>query len=193
MQTITRKGTFDAAHRVMNEKFKCHNVHGHTYAYELTFEFDSMKEIGYAIDFKEIKRVACQWIDDNLDHGCILNWKDLVLFHSVKMLKSKMWLMTLNGAHNYCNPTVENIAKEIFLAVRLLMRVSYGSNLVLKNVRLWETPNCFTDCTKDSIAPEELKNFYDMRSIELEGYAKSKGVIEYDDRKDSSAPTQIEN
>ena len=75
-QYITRKGTFDSGHRVMNERMKCFNMHGHTYLYELEFEFNSMEAIGYAIDFKEIKRVGCQWIDDMLDHGFIVNPKD---------------------------------------------------------------------------------------------------------------------
>jgi hypothetical protein len=57
-QYITRKGNFDSGHRVMNERMKCFNIHGHTYLYELEFEFNEMEEIGYAIDFKEIKRVA---------------------------------------------------------------------------------------------------------------------------------------
>ena len=73
IQYISRKGNCDSMHRVMNEKMKCFLPHGHTYLYELTFSFENMEEIGYAIDFKEIKRVFCQWIDDLLDHGAILN------------------------------------------------------------------------------------------------------------------------
>ncbi len=57
IQYISRKGNFDSGHRVMNEFMKCYNIHGHTYLYELTFSFENMEEIGYAIDFKEIKRV----------------------------------------------------------------------------------------------------------------------------------------
>ena len=56
VQYITRKGNFDSGHRVMNEFMKCYNIHGHTYLYELTFSFENMEEIGYAIDFKEIKK-----------------------------------------------------------------------------------------------------------------------------------------
>ena len=55
IQYISRKGNFDSGHRVMNEFMKCYNIHGHTYLYELTFSFENMEEIGYAIDFKEIK------------------------------------------------------------------------------------------------------------------------------------------
>ena len=68
MQEIVRMAEFDSMHRVMNEKMKCFNVHGHRYKVEMGFEFDSNQfgdeSIGYAIDFKEIKRVGSQWIDD---------------------------------------------------------------------------------------------------------------------------------
>ena len=64
MQTITREYGFDAGHRVMNERFKCFNAHGHRYHIKLTYSFQDMHEIGYIIDFKEIKRVGVQWIDD---------------------------------------------------------------------------------------------------------------------------------
>lgn len=181
MQTIGRKGTFDSGHRVMNECMKCFNVHGHTYMYELVFQFDSMQEIGYAIDFKEIKRVGCQWIDDMLDHGMLLNVKDQVLKDAVDALKSKMWIMSLNGMWGYCNPTVENIAKEIFLAMRALFKGHQG--LEISEVILYETPNCYTVCKSGSISVEEEKNWNKVRFDEVRKYAKEKGTIEYDDRK----------
>ena len=76
-QYISRKGSFDSSHRVMNERMKCFNQHGHGYAYSLTFSFESIESIGYALDFKEIKRIGCQWIDDKLDHGSIYNPLDV--------------------------------------------------------------------------------------------------------------------
>lgn len=179
-QTITRKGSFDSAHRVMNERMKCFNVHGHTYLYELTYEFSSIETIGYAIDFKEIKRVGCQWIDDMLDHGAILNPQDKEVIFACEATKSKLWLMSLNGEEAYCNPSVENIAKEIFLAVSYL---SDNTELCLKRVRLWETPNCFTDCFKESITVEEESNFLHKHRYNLAAYKAEKGVFEYDDRK----------
>lgn len=179
-QTITRKGTFDSGHRVMNERMKCFNLHGHTYLYELTFTFDSMEDIGYAIDFKEIKRVGCQWIEDFLDHGMILNPKDLAVITACKSTVSKTWLMSLNGEHSYCNPSVENIAKEIFLAVSILLN---DDHLKLSSIRLYETPNCFTDCTAASISHEERKNFLVTNFDKLINYKNKKGRMEYDDRK----------
>ncbi len=179
-QTITRKGSFDSAHRVMNEKMKCFNLHGHTYLYELTFSFDSMNQIGYQIDFKEIKRVACQFIDDFLDHATIVNPHDHVVISTCKELKSKHWLMSLNGLNQYCNPTVENIAKELFLIMEILFE--RYDDLNIDSIKLYETPNCYTECQIWSILPIQRDNFrlYNLEGIEL--YRDQLGILNYDDR-----------
>jgi 6-pyruvoyltetrahydropterin/6-carboxytetrahydropterin synthase len=179
-QTITRKGTFDSGHRVMNERLKCFNLHGHTYLYELTFVFSSMEAIGYAIDFKEIKRVGCQWIDDVLDHGTIVNPHDKSVIQACFETGSKMWTMSLNGPREYCNPSVENIAKEMFLGISFLMDTV---NLKLASVCLYETPNCFTVCASSSISDIERYNFLRVNRTDLETYKDAKGVVEYDDRR----------
>jgi 6-pyruvoyltetrahydropterin/6-carboxytetrahydropterin synthase len=180
MQYITRSGTFDSGHRVMNEKMKCFNLHGHTYLFDLTFSFDSMKEIGYAIDFKEIKRVACQWIDDVLDHGFIANPHDIVYIQAARAEDSKIWEMSLEGKDNYCNPSVENLAREIFLAMEILFE-EY-KDLRIHEIKLNETPKCYTICNSESISDRERINFRDTKGREIKQYADDKGIIEYDDR-----------
>lgn len=190
-QIIVRKGSMDCGHRVLNEKFKCFNLHGHTYLYELHFGFSQSQEIGYAIDFKEIKRVGCQWIDDVLDHGVILNPQDTLVIDTVSKLETKLWLMSLNGKGNYCNPSVENIAKEMFLAIAYLFK-GY-EELWLENITLYETPNCFTVCTTNSIEKSERENFMSVREGGLKKYRDIKGVLEYDDRIDNSSAFTIEN
>lgn len=181
VQTISRKGSFDSGHRVMNEKMKCFNLHGHTYLYKLTFVFNSIEDIGYAIDFKEIKRVACQWIDDLLDHGMILNPKDDIAIKATSDLEGKLWIMSLNGEGEYCNPSVENVAKEIFLAMECLF--SKYSGLIIKSVEIHETPNCSTECREESISHKERDNWLAVRGFEVIGYADKMGILEYDDRK----------
>jgi 6-pyruvoyltetrahydropterin/6-carboxytetrahydropterin synthase len=184
-QNITRKGSFDAGHRVMNERMKCFNIHGHTYLYEITFSFTQMADIGYALDFKEIKRVFCQWIEDYLDHGMILNPHDTKLIEVTKDYGSKLWLMSLNGKDRYCNPTVENLAKEVFLAMKIIAETLYANSKFIifpSNVRIYETPNCYTDCDASSILKLELENFIETRANLISQYAIEKGVVEYDDR-----------
>ena len=179
-QLITRKFEFDAGHRVMNERMKCFSAHGHRYVVELTFLFSSSQEIGYAIDFKEIKRVGCQWIDDFWDHGFLLNPEDLNLIQTLELIGTKIWLMTLNGT-NYCNPTVENMAKELFLVQEELF--SHYLDLSIHSIRIYETPNCWTDCSLNSISNEERENFLFFNRERLQSYVTTKGTIEYDDRK----------
>ena len=186
VQYISRKGNFDSGHRVMNEYMKCFNIHGHTYLYELTFSFENMEEIGYALDFKEIKRVYCQWIDDLLDHGMILNPKDELLIKTTKEYGTKLWEMSLNGKGEYCNPSVENIAKEVFLAMDHLSHILYGTSqtgLKIHSVKIYETPNCWTECFRDSITETEQAHFMDANAKAIKEYAQEKGVLEYDDRK----------
>ena len=185
-QLISRKGNFDSGHRVMNERMKCFHAHGHTYLYELTFSFQAMESIGYAIDFKEIKRVFCQWIDDMLDHGMILNPQDEILIDATNRLGTKLWLMSLGGEGNYCNPSVENIAKEVYLAMEILSDTLYHDSptkLSIDRVTIYETPNCWTECTGDSISYLDRSNFYECRHQVISEYAKQMGVLEYDDRK----------
>jgi len=178
-QTITRIFEFDSAHRVMNQKFKCHNLHGHRYRAELTFTFFEVDDIGYQIDFSEIKRIGGKWIDDHLDHAIILNPDDKSILKLSKELKSKFWTMTLNGKR-YCNPTVENIAKEVFLSISTLFK--HESKLILTDVKLFETPNCWTICTRKSITTKEEDNFLTHNLENLMKYSEEKGQIEYDDR-----------
>lgn len=195
-QYISRKGNFDSGHRVMNEAMKCFNLHGHTYLYELTFAFEQMEDIGYAIDFKEIKRVFCQWIDDILDHGMILNPEDKTVILATQAVQSKLWLMTLNGKGKYCNPSVENIAKEVFLAMQILSDTLYASSptkLVIHKVKIYETPNCWTVCKNKSLSPAERANFIGARAEEIQAYAYEKGVLEYDDRKNPSLKSEAVN
>lgn len=193
-QTVTRKGSFDAAHRVMHERVKCYNIHGHLYQYELTFSFDSMPEINgsYAIDFKELKRIGVNWLDETFDHGSLLNPHDTLLIEVSKQLKSKYWLMSLYGEGNFCNPSAENIAKEMFLAMKILFAGRSGG-LQISHIRLYETPNCYTDCTQESITAEEELNFCKARQDELIKWREEKGIFDYDARTGTCDTKHIQN
>lgn len=179
VNTVIRRGKFDAGHRVMHERFKCFNVHGHEYHYELEFSYRNAEEIGYAIDFKEIKRVACEWIDERLDHGFIANPKDHNLIHACEMVGSKLYRMSLAGTGSFCNPSAENIAKEIFYAVSLLMN---DPNLQLTRVRLQETVNCSVECEGLSQSERAQLDSTPLRP-EVLSYRAARGKVEYDERK----------
>ena len=181
MQLITRKVEIDYGHRVMNERMKCYNNHGHRGVIELSFSYNSIKGIGYQIDFKEIKRIGGQWLDDMLDHCFIANPHDTVMIEACKKVCSKLWIMSLNGKGNYCNPTAENISKEIFLAMETLF--SNFEDLQISLVKFFETPNCWIETTESSLSVNDRINFNSVNKEIILNYAKYKGMVEYDDRK----------
>ena len=173
---------FDAGHRVVKHESKCRNLHGHEYKVEVFCEAPELDSLGRIIDFSCIKEVFGKWIDDHLDHGSILNPRDPLCDSIWRDATNKVWFMSLYGFKAFCNPTVENISKEIFLAMELLMQ-DEDSGLHIQKVKIFETPNCFTECTNESISDEQRENFQLANKDEIERYGKSLGVVEYDSRK----------
>lgn len=143
MGLITRVFEFDSAHRVMNERVKCFNIHGHRFKVELTFRYEDCPAIGYAIDFKEIKRLCGTWFDEKFDHAIILNPKDTALIDFVRANGYRLYVMGL-GNDADINPSAENLAYEIFSAMRRMFSSS-RHGVVIEQVRLFETPNCWVD------------------------------------------------
>lgn len=174
MMTITRKHKFSSAHRVMNEKVKCFNLHGHEWFVEMTFSFDQKGALGYAIDFKEIKRIACAWIDEKLDHACILNPKDAELIGLCLKNNWRLYIMGM-GAFGDINPSAENLASELFYVISQLF-IDDKNGIHLVKIRLYETPNCWveTDGT-DCVGTDKFIS--DIRQWRAE-----KGDFNYDSR-----------
>ena len=72
MMKLKIKGTFDAAHRLVNYKGKCHELHGHTYHYEIIITGKVDPETGMIVDFGELKNDI-----EVFDHSYINDFKDL--------------------------------------------------------------------------------------------------------------------
>lgn len=174
--TITRTYEFDAAHRVMNERVKCFNLHGHRFKVDMTFGFEEVSALGYAIDFKEIKRVACSFLDEFFDHGCILNPFDEDLIALCNANGWKTWIMGF-GERADINPSAEAIAQELFTIFGLFFNKE-EHEIWITNVRLYETPNCWVDCNSGVTA---VKRNHHTTGIEL--WRAKKGNECYDIRK----------
>lgn len=187
VSTITRKHEFDCSHRVMFERVKCFNLHGHRYILELTLSYDEVHSIGYAIDFKEIKRVCFSYIDHRFDHGHVSNPQDVSVIEAVNKIGTKLHLMNLMGEGAFCNPSVENIAKELFYACKKLLDNPDDCNLHVSGLRLYETPNCWVDVTDRSLSVSDVENLEASGfARELEKWRQDKGSFQYDSRKSST-------
>lgn len=64
----TKKFTFNSAHKLINYKGKCKNLHGHTYTLMVTVSGEIDKASGMVIDFNLIKDVVNKKVINILDH-----------------------------------------------------------------------------------------------------------------------------
>lgn len=136
MRLCTRKIEFDAAHRIMRHESKCKNLHGHRYVVEITAS-SKLDDIGRVIDFSVLKKVCGGWVEDNWDHGIILNCKDIDI---ISLCAEHGW----KGATLVGNPTAENMAEFLFNKFNELLG-KIKSNVEIVHIRLHETPNCWAD------------------------------------------------
>lgn len=174
MQHITHKGHFNAAVRLFE---KGENLHGHTYVYELTFAFGNNKAIGFPMDFRAIEEICCQWIEKNFNDCTLVNPEDDVLSDYLDATLSKAWYMTLAG-NEYCNPTVENIAREILLSMEFLFEAM--TDIQVAGIRIYSTPATYTDCNLNSATNQERLNFMHHNYDRLMIYAQEKGLIKFE-------------
>lgn len=143
---ITRKFTFDAAHRLLNHKGKCANLHGHRYVAEITLQAKQLDSLGMVVDFSEVKKIIGDWIDHRWDHNTILHPDDplnrilLQEYSENKNLKLPFPLLdNSNLEGEYLNPTVENLTKYLFHQVKALL---HNADYSVVFVKIYETENC---------------------------------------------------
>lgn len=105
---------------------------------EVTINTPDLDSLGMVIDFGVLKDVMNTFILESLDHNAILNKDDPSLHYFENYEERKPYIM------KYGNPTAENIAREIFEKAEELL----PKEMIVVNVRVYETPNCYADYTK---------------------------------------------
>ena len=133
--TITRKLEFDAGHRLIHHAGKCANYHGHRYVIELTLSAQTIdSKTGMFVDFGEVKAIMQKWLDDNWDHGMILEhgdpWLNMLSLEAFK--GQKVYVLDRP-------PTVENLVRHFANVAQSMLK------LRVDHVRMYETPNCWAD------------------------------------------------
>ena len=142
LETCTRRLEFDAAHRVHEHGGKCQTLHGHRYAAEITCQADEMTAEGFVIDFSIVKELVGGWIDEWIDHTTILDMHDPLagpLRDQFIALEMPRKLVVLDN-----EPTAEHIAALLFQKATDLLEEHH---VQVVRVRLYETPNCWADCS----------------------------------------------
>tara|TARA_B100001250_G_C19546320_1_gene676977 strand:+ start:98 stop:538 length:441 start_codon:yes stop_codon:yes gene_type:complete len=130
---------WDMGHRVMNHRSICKGLHGHRYKAEISLkgelvDVEGASEEGMVVDFADIKKLALSLIHSKLDHSFMVWDQDdemIDFFNSSKGHKPVIVPFT---------PTAENVAKYIYDVLAPKVVDTYGNNLHLNSVKVWETP-----------------------------------------------------
>lgn len=120
MISITREHEIHVAHRLVGYQGKCKYIHGHSYRIGITLRRNAqhaLDDLGMVVDFFEVKRLLCGWLDDHWDHKLMLWDKDPLVKSGIGMFLSR------NGSPDNCpweeqdflavvpfNTTTENMA-----------------------------------------------------------------------------------
>lgn len=182
MTTITRKFEFDSGHRVLGHEGKCRHLHGHRYVAEVTIDAPELDHLSMVVDFSVVKRVIGDWINHHWDHNLLLNRDDP--FAQIETLEygtdestgnkvTKPELITdflFGGRIPYVmpegNPTAENIAAVLFKVSTELLREAGYEQLLVRQVRVYETPNCWADAFTNAVAKPanpRVRTMFDKR------------------------------
>ena len=119
-------------HRVVGHEGKCVNLHGHNYRIHFTCEAPRLDTLGRVIDFGEIKKRLCMWLEDNWDHKMLINVDDPML-NDLRKLDPTIVIVPFN-------PTAENLAEYLVTVVGPLELLHTGITLVHCEVE--ETRKC---------------------------------------------------
>lgn len=144
---ITSRLEFDAGHRIPNHTSQCRHLHGHRYAIEITLsgktiDIEGAAEQGMVMDFSEVKDIARCVLVDLWDHAFLVYQGDRTVIDFLATLPGhKTVVLTVV-------PTAENLAAEAFRILESAYRDTYGNQLRLERVRLYETPNNWADAVR---------------------------------------------
>ncbi|NNM80570.1 MAG: 6-carboxytetrahydropterin synthase QueD [Gallionella sp.] len=146
---ITRRLEFDAGHRIPNHTSQCKHLHGHRYAIEISLSGDiiateGQSEQGMVMDFSDVKRIAKAQVVDKWDHAFLVYHGDKVVCDFLASMPGHKTVI-LNVV-----PTAENLAQTAFDLLAPAYQDIYGNHLRLEQVRIYETPNNWADCQRDT-------------------------------------------
>lgn len=144
---ITRRLEFDAGHRIPDHRSQCRHLHGHRYAIEITLAGEIIRSDGDAangmvMDFSEVKTLAAQHLLEVWDHAFLVYAGDLPVVNFLATLPDHKTVLL------DCVPTAENLAQRAFEILDAVYCDTYGNQLRLERLRLYETPNCWAEAIR---------------------------------------------
>lgn len=138
---------FEAGHRLLDYAGKCAAPHGHSFTAEILIAGDRLDSVGLLRDFGDIKGPLRRWIDEQWDHGFLVNDADQALITALKAVpESKLYLFP--GT----NPSTEAMARTLFEVGRRQL------GELIRSVRIWESNTQYAEYVPgNSTRPSEPK------------------------------------
>lgn len=133
MQRIAeRYHDFSYGHRVYGHENKCAHIHGHNGRVTFTVATDDLDDVGRVLDFGEIGRRLCNWIEETWDHKFLVWDQDPISVQLAKIDSTVVWVPF--------NPTAENLAE--YLVTKVGPTQLQGTGAILIGVKFEETRKC---------------------------------------------------
>lgn len=135
---ITKEIEIDMAHRVLNHKSKCKNLHGHRYKIEVgvddkVIDTQGASDEGMVIDFGDLKTTMMNEIDAIFDHNSIF-FKDDPIRQDIVNLSQYQNKLPIFVEFI---PTAENLARYWYEIMKAALS---EKQIKIAHVKIWETP-----------------------------------------------------
>lgn len=119
------------AHRQHRHAGHCARIHGHSWSLALTFACKEPDRHGFVVDFGGLRFLRA-WIDEHLDHACVLSVDDPELAWAKAKQGTVFKLLVVENA------SAEGIARHLHAALDPLVRAETGGRAWIAEVELHE-------------------------------------------------------
>lgn len=150
--TAQRYHDISCGHRVCGHENKCSHLHGHNYRIHFKIAMlAGLDHLGRVVDFGVIKKLFCEWLEQEWDHKFLVWSKDEAVKYIALMVDThacvdskERSLLSESLIFVPFNPTAENMAKYLVEVIgpSLLQEAGLTSRVFLEEVTIEETAKC---------------------------------------------------
>lgn len=138
MLSLTKQFRFEAAHAILGYPGACAQIHGHSYALQVTVKGTGSEEsylpgLGMILDFKNLKKWVQGAVIDQLDHAFMVS-KAYAQLHPERIQAASTRVFPFE-------PTAENL----LIYIKTTLQATLPSGVLLYALRLHETADSFAE------------------------------------------------
>jgi 6-pyruvoyltetrahydropterin/6-carboxytetrahydropterin synthase len=140
MITVTKIFSFDLAHALDHYPGKCRHIHGHTYSLHVTVDGELVNRPGdpydgMIIDFTVLKSWVKREVTDVFDHTLVIRENS---FYDQPQIYN-------GNDHRVIRTSYQPTCENILLDIMNRLNKSVPSGIILRRLRLYETPSSYAE------------------------------------------------